>query len=70
MVLERGDDVAGKYTEAQKKATTEYLKTLSSISIRVKKEDAEKYKKAAEKCGMSLREFILKSMDEKIEKMQ
>ena len=55
--------MAGKYTEAQKKATTEYLKTLSSISIRVKKEDAEKY-------GMSLREFILKSMDEKIEKMQ
>ena len=62
--------MAGKYTEAQKKATTEYLKTLSNISIRLKKEDAQKYKDAASSCGMSLREFVLKSMDEKIENMQ
>lgn len=61
--------MAGKYTEAQKKATTKYLETLSSISIRVKKEDAEKYKKAASDCGMSLREFLLSAMDEKIEKI-
>lgn len=62
--------MAGKYTEAQKKATTEYLKRLKTISIRVKPEEAERYKAAAETCGMSLRKFILKSMDEKIENMQ
>lgn len=61
--------MAGKYTEAQKRATTKHLKTLSSISIRLKKEDAERYKDAAEKAGMSLREFLIKSMDEKIERM-
>lgn len=60
--------MAGTYTKAQKKATTDYLKKLKSISIRVKPEEAEKYKKAASDCGLSLREFILKSMDEKIER--
>lgn len=62
--------MAGKYTAAQKKATTEYLKTLSSISIRVKPEEAERYKDAASRAGMSLRGFLLTSMDEKIENME
>lgn len=61
--------MAGKYTEAQKKATTKHLKTLSSISIRIKKEEYDRYRDAADRCGMSLREFVLKSMDEKIEKI-
>lgn len=56
-----------EYTEAQRRATDKYQKKLASISIRVKEEEAERYKKAAQKCGMSLREFVLKSMDEKIE---
>lgn len=56
------------YTDAQARATKEYLKKLVSISIRVKKEEKEKYDKAAEKAGMSLRSFILQSMDEKIER--
>lgn len=56
------------YTDAQAKATKEYLKTLASISIRIKKEDREKYSQAAEKAGISLRSFILKSMDEKIQR--
>lgn len=60
--------MSGDYTEAQKKASVKYQSTLSSISIRVKPEIAEKYKNAAAKHGMSLREFILKSMDEKIER--
>ena len=51
------------YTDAQARATKEYLKTLASISIRVKKEEKERYEKAAEKAGMSLRSFILKSID-------
>lgn len=56
------------YSKAQAKATKEYLKTLASISIRVKEEEKEKYSEAAQKAGMSLRAFILKSMDEKIER--
>ena len=56
-----------KYTESQKRATTEYLKSLASISIRLKKEDYEKYKKAAAKRNMSLREFVISSMNEKIQ---
>jgi len=56
------------YTDAQARATKEYLKKLVSISIRIKKEEKEKYEKAAECAGMSLRSFILKSMDEKIER--
>lgn len=63
------DELMGKtYSEAQAKATKEYLKTLASISIRVKEEEKEKYADAAQKAGMSLRAFILKSMDEKIER--
>lgn len=62
--------MAEKYTEAQKRATTAYLKTLTSISIRVKPEAAERYRRAAKKCGMSLREFILTCLDEKIKSME
>lgn len=54
------------YTEAQAKATKKYLDQLASISIRVKEEDKERYAKAAEKAGLSLRSFMLVSMDEKI----
>ena len=56
------------YTDAQARATKEYLKTLVSISIRVKKEEKDRYNKAAKKAGMSLRSFLLQSMEEKIVK--
>lgn len=56
------------YTDAQARATKEYLKKLVSITIRLKKEEKEKYDKAAAKAGMPLRAFILQSMDEKIER--
>ena len=48
----------------------EYQATLSSISIRLKPELKKKYQKAASDAGMSLRQFILCSMDEKIESMK
>lgn len=60
--------MAGTYTEAQRKASKKYQKTLASISIRLKHDDAERYKKAASDCGLSLREFVLVAMDEKIER--
>lgn len=56
------------YTDAQARATKEYLKKLSSISIRIKEEEKERYEKAAENAGLSLRAFMLKSMDEKIDR--
>lgn len=57
-----------KYTNAQKIATANYQKKLSSISIRVKPEEADRYRKAAECLGISQREFILAAMNEKIER--
>ena len=60
--------MAGKYTEAQKRATTEYLKTLKSLSIRITKEEYEKYSNASKQLDMSLRQFVLSAMNEKISK--
>ena len=57
-----------KTSEAQKRAVSKYQKKLASITFRVKEEEAEKYKTAAVKAGMSFREFIIRSMEEKIEK--
>ena len=54
------------YTDAQARATKEYLKKLAPITITIKKEEKDRYNKAAERAGMSLRSFILQSMDEKI----
>lgn len=56
--------MGAKYTEAQKKATAKYQKTLANISIKVSKEEYTKYKEAAERRGQSLREFVLTSMQE------
>ena len=58
--------MGAKYTAAQKAATEKYQKTLSNISIRIKKEDYAKYKEAAVNAGLSLREYILSALDEKI----
>lgn len=60
--------MAGQYTESQKKATEKYLKTQYQMAIRIKYEDAERYKEAAAAAGMSLREFVLSAIEEKIKK--
>lgn len=60
--------MGNSYTDAQARATKEYLKTLASISIRVKKEEKERYSLAAQEAGMSLRSFLLQSMEEKMER--
>lgn len=57
-----------KYTDAQKRATEKYQKTLSNISIRVKKEDYVIYKEAAAAAGQSLRDYVLTALNEKIER--
>lgn len=51
-------------TEAEKRACAKYQREkLKSISIRVKPEDWERYKAAAEKTGMSFRAWIMAAMD-------
>lgn len=57
------------YTDAQKKAILKYQQTLKNVSIKVKPEKVERFKKAAEQAGMSMREFILTAIEEKIERM-
>lgn len=57
------------YNEAQKKATMKYLEGLKEIRFRVKPEQYEKYKKAAEELGYdSMRQFYLDAIEEKIAK--
>ncbi len=56
------------YTDAQKEATKKYLNKLKNLSIRVKPEEAERFKREAAKRNMSLRAFVLSSINEKIER--
>ena len=60
--------MGAQYTPAQKKATENYQKQLKNISIRIKPESYEVYKAAAAAAGLSLREYVLTALDEKIEK--
>lgn len=60
--------MGAKYTEAQKGATERYQKTLANISIRVKKEEYSIYKEAAACAGLSLREYIMIALFEKMER--
>ena len=50
-------------TEAQKRAALKYQKSLGQISIRLPKEELERYKQAAEKAGMPFRAWVLNAMD-------
>lgn len=56
------------YTKAQKKATTKYLNNLKSISIRVSNEQYSIYKSYVDSKEISLRSFILDSMEEKMKR--
>lgn len=62
--------MSGKYTLAQKRATEKHLKTLTSISIRIKKEEANRYKEGAKKCGMSLRQFVISALEDKLKTIE
>lgn len=46
-------------SDAQKRASTKYLKSLSSISIRVKPEFADQVRQRAQKKGLSMRAYLL-----------
>lgn len=56
-----------KYTEAQKKATLKYLKEKTdSIQIRTPKGTKERWRKAAAAQNVSLNQFIVAAVEEKI----
>ena len=57
-------------TEAQKRATAKYRKTLTSVSIRIKPEQHKRYKDAAEAAGVPLRAYILEALEEKMQREQ
>ncbi|MCM1245115.1 MAG: hypothetical protein NC293_05645 [Roseburia sp.] len=57
------------YTEAQKKASIKYItEKTDDIRLRVKKRLKEKYKSEADKRGISMTQFIVAAVDEKMER--
>ena len=56
------------YTPAQKKAIQKYMKEVDEIKVRFPKGQRERYKQAAEKAGQSLNQFVIVSMDQRIER--
>ena len=61
------EEKKSRYTAAQNKATQKYIReNLEEIKFRVKKGEKARYKKAAEKAGMSMAKFFLSAADTKI----
>jgi predicted DNA binding CopG/RHH family protein len=50
-------------SEADKKACKKYQATLKAFTIRLKPEELNRYKAAAEKAGMTFRGFVISSLD-------
>lgn len=61
--------MGGTYTEAQKRASEKYQKSLANLSIKLKREEYNKIKAAADAEGVPLRQFVLAAINEKIDKM-
>lgn len=59
--------MGGKYTDAQKKASMKYIQEKTDdIRIRVPKGTKERWKKAADDHNISLTQFVVAAVDEKI----
>ena len=59
------------YNEAQKKATMKYIKAnCDDISLRPKLGTKDRWKKYAEELGESLSEFIVKSVEARIQDIE
>lgn len=54
------------YSEKQKEYTMKYLEKLKEVRFRVRPEEYERYKAAAEREGLSIRAFIMQAVEEKI----
>ena len=60
--------MGAKYTEGQRKATANYMKDKHTIRVVVTKEEADRYKKAAEERGYpSLNKFIIDCIEKGME---
>lgn len=59
-----------KYTEAQARAVKKYLGNIGETKVRAPKEDMEKYKEKAEQAGLSLNQFFIDAIEEKIARGQ
>lgn len=53
-------------SEADKRACKKYQAGLKAFTIRLKPEEMERYKAAAEKKGMTFRSFVLSAMDKAV----
>lgn len=59
-----------KTSEKQLNYSKKYLEKFDDIKIRVPKGKREEWKKIADNCGLSLNQFIIQTISEKIEKEQ
>lgn len=64
------DEKKTTYTPAQKKAIQEYMKGQAEIKVRMPKERIGIYRDAAAKAGLSLNQFAISAMDDKIRREQ
>ena len=55
-------------SESKKKATKKYRATLKNISIQIKPAEYVRITAAAEREGIPLRQFVLRAIDEKIDR--
>ena len=72
LTAKRGErcNMGSKYTEAQKRATANYMEDKHTIRVVVTKEEADRYKKAAKEKGYpSLNKFIIDCVENKIKKL-
>jgi predicted DNA binding CopG/RHH family protein len=53
-------------TEADKRACKKYQAGLKAFTIRLRPEEMDRYKQAAEKAGLTFRSFVLSAMDKAI----
>ena len=59
----RGDYVANRYTDAQKKASMKYQQERAQIKITVSKKQREKYQELAAERNMSMTELIVSLLE-------
>lgn len=62
--------MSGTYTEARAKAIKKYLSSIGEYKLRTDKKNIERYKAAAREEGMSLNQFIIQAIEEKIKGRQ
>lgn len=60
--------MSGTYTEARAKAIKKYLANIGEYKLRTDISSIERYKKAAEKDGISLNKYIILAIEEKIDR--